>query len=399
MAQSMASRRSAGLLALGSLAYLALMFVWFSLPAFLVPISTELTLTSAEAGFLAGAIPLSYIPLSVMSGVIVDRIGPRRSVGLALVIFGVAQIFRGYATDFWTLLLPTLLLGVGGTGITFGLPKLVSKIYTAERVGVASSVYMIGSYLGVAAAFSLGRGVLGPLLGGWRPVFFWGGVACIAFSVGWFLVTRGTNGADLDAPPADEHNSARTNVRAVLTTPGMLSVIVIGTMYLFILHGIQGWLATILEYRGIAPTLAATITSGMVGAQILGALAIPLFVSRLSYRKIVLAIGVVTTAGSLGMWIPGLGGTAAVAGALVIGIGIGALSPLVRAIPVELDGVGPELTGTAVGLVFTVGEIGGFLGPFLIGSLETTTDSFVPGLALLTVGGLLILGAGASLST
>ncbi|MFC6991345.1 CynX/NimT family MFS transporter [Haladaptatus sp. GCM10025707] len=399
MAQSASTRRSSLLLALGSVAYLALMFVWFSLPAFLLPITADLSLTTAQAGFLTGAIPLSYIPLSVASGVIVDRIGPRRSVGIALLIFGVAQIARGYATDFWSMLLPTLLLGVGGTGITFGLPKLISAIYPAERVGSASSVYMIGSYLGVATAFSLGRGVLGPVLGGWRPVFLWGGVAAFAFGGCWFLVTLRVAGDGLDAPPESERTAAGTNVRAVLTTPGMVSVIVIGTMYLLILHGIQGWLATVLESRGVAPAMAATITSGMVGAQILGALAIPLVVSRTSYRAIVLGCGVLATAGTLGLWLPGLGGSVAVVGSVVVGIAVGALSPLVRAIPVELDGVGPELTGTAVGLVFTVGEIGGFLGPFLIGSLETTTGSFAPGLALLTVGSLVILGAGATLST
>jgi nitrate/nitrite transporter NarK len=75
-----------------------------------------------------------------------------------------------------------------------------------------------------------------------------------------------------------------------------------------------------------------------------------------------------------------------VAGALVVGIGVGGLSPLVRIVPAELDGIGPELTGTAVGLVFAVGELGGFLGPFLIGAGYDLTGSYVPGLAVIGLG-------------
>lgn len=53
--------------------------------------------------------------------------------------------------------------------------------------------------------------------------------------------------------------------------------------------------------------------------------------------------------------------------------------------PPELDGVGPALTGTAVGLVFAVGEVGGFAGPFLVGVLYDLTGSYVPGLAVVCV--------------
>jgi cyanate permease len=79
---------------------------------------------------------------------------------------------------------------------------------------------------------------------------------------------------------------------------------------------------------------------------------------------------------------------------VVAGVGIGGLAPLMRSIPIELDGIGPQLTGVATGLVFTVGEVGGFAGPFLIGSLRDATGSFLPGFALLAAGGLVVVAAG-----
>lgn len=73
---------------------------------------------------------------------------------------------------------------------------------------------------------------------------------------------------------------------------------------------------------------------------------------------------------------------------------IGGLSPLIRAIPIEMDGIGPQLTAVATGLIFTVGEIGGFAGPFLIGLLHDVTGSFAPALGVLAAASLLAAVAG-----
>jgi cyanate permease len=80
---------------------------------------------------------------------------------------------------------------------------------------------------------------------------------------------------------------------------------------------------------------------------------------------------------------------------LVVGAGIGGVSPLLRAIPTEIEDVGPELTATAVSLIFAFGELGGFAGPFVVGALRDATGSFVPGIAALVVGAVAIVAAGA----
>lgn len=44
---------------------------------------------------------------------------------------------------------------------------------------------------------------------------------------------------------------------------------------------------------------------------------------------------------------------------ILVGLGADGILPLIRAISIKLDGISPALTGTAVRLVFDVGEIGG----------------------------------------
>jgi nitrate/nitrite transporter NarK len=51
----------------------------------------------------------------------------------------------------------------------------------------------------------------------------------------------------------------------------------------------------------------------------------------------------------------------------------------------EMPEIGGERIGTVVGLFFAVGEIGGFLGPFLMGYIRDITGSFLPGILLLAI--------------
>jgi len=393
------SLQSYALVVAGALSYTCLLFTWFSLPAYLPVVIEEAGLSGTQAGILAGAVPLTYIPLALFSGLVIDRIGAVRGIAAGLVVFGVAQAARSAASGFPSLLASTLLLGVGATAITFGLPKLVSVLFPAERTGTPSSVYLVGASAGTASAFALGRPVVGPALGGWRPLFLWSGLVSVGYAAVWLLAVRA---ADVEWREPEEEtgftpDSLGRDVRAVLFHPQLRLVVAVGTMYLLVAHGMQGWLPTVLESRGLSPDLAGQTTSLLVAANVVGVLTVPPLSDRLGARRsAVMACGAIACAGVLGVTV---GGTGVLAGAGVVatGFGVGGLSPLVRAIPAELDGIGPELTGAAVGLIFAVGEVGGFLGPVLLGSLRDLTGSFAPGLAVLAGGALVVVLAGAAM--
>jgi cyanate permease len=393
---------NAALLVLGGLGYGALLFVWFSLPAYLQPVIEDLGLTGTQAGVLAGAVPLTYIPLGLASGLLVDRLGARVGVGLGIALAGVGQLSRSFAPEFPSMLALTLLLGVGATGLTFGLPKLASELYPADSVGRAASVYLVGSYVGSATVFAVGRPVVGPALGGWRPLFLYSGVGTLVVAALWavaaWYVPAGRYETDDEADLTLA--SLADDVRSVLAHRDLRLLVVLGTMYLFVLHGIQGWLVTVLETRGVPADIAGTIASTLVVGQVVGVLAVPALAERLDRRRAALvACAVLACAGVVGLLAEPAAVLLLVAPVVAIGLGMGGLSPLIRAVPVELEGIGPELTGTAVGIVFAVGEIGGFLGPVLIGALRDATGTFTPGLAVAAVGTLVAAAGGAAMSS
>ncbi|WP_222920434.1 MFS transporter [Natrinema sp. SYSU A 869] len=402
MSDRMRRRRAYAAVVAGTLGYTCLMFIWFSLPAYLSTIIDELGLSGTQAGVVAGAVPLTYIPIALFTGMVVDRVGPGRSLAAGVLIYGVAQVARSFAAGFPSLLAATLLIGVGATAITFGLPKLVSVLFPPDETGFPSSIYLVGASAGTASAFAVGRPVLGPLLGGWRALFFWSGVVAIAYGLCWFVVARrlgidARNRAANGANAADSSLSLaaiRRDLTLVLTHRELQLVVVVGTMYLLIAHGMQGWLPTLLESRGYSPDRAGRTTSLLVAANVVGVLTVPAVADRLGVRRTALMVcGLVAGLGITGVLSSGLG-LLLLGSVVVTGFGFGGLSPLIRAIPPELEGIGARLTGTAVGFIFAVGEIGGFLGPVLIGTLYDLTGSYVPGLGLLASAGLVIAVAG-----
>lgn len=391
-------------LGLGALVYAAYTFVWFSLPAMLTPLIEDLGLSTTQAGLVVGAVPLVYIPLGLVSGVLIDRVGSRTALGVAVTGFGLVQLVRGLATDFLGLLVPTLFLGVLGMAATFGLPKLVSELFPAERTGSSTAVYQVGSQLGPVAAFGLSRPLLEPWLGGWEGVFLASGTVVLAFSVVWWVATgvyarsAGTNWTAGEPDGTTALESARRNIGTLVGHRDMLLLVVVGTMYLFLNHGLRGWLAVILEDAGLAAGLAGLLVSFMIVAEIAGTLTIPTLSDRWNRRKAALALsGLLCLVGTAGLLVlPGALAPIVIVLALV-GAGIGGLSPMIKAIPADMEGVGPEMTATAVSLIYAVGEIGGFTGPIVIGGLRDLTGGFTAGLAVVLAAGAVVVVASLSL--
>ncbi|WP_336327165.1 MFS transporter [Halovenus sp. HT40] len=401
MTEQPVSWRSYALVLTGTLVYTSLMFSWFSLPAYLSTINGDVGLSGTEAGMLAGAVPLTYVPLALFSGLAVDRIGPGRSLAVALGCIGTAQIARSAAPGFVGLLVTTIALGVGATLVTFGLPKLVSVLFPPDATGFPSSIYLVGASTGTAAAFSLGRPLIGPALGGWRPLFFWTGIVVLGYAVVWLVIVWSSRLGSGAANRADtaEQPPMLGDLKTVLRHRELRLVVVLGITYLLIIHGLQGWLPTILEARGLSASRAGQTTTMLVGANVVGILTVPSLADRLDARRAAI-VGASAIAGLGVVGIIGGGLTPlVVAGIVGAGLGVGGLSPMVRAVPPALEGIGARLTGTAVGLVFAIGELGGFAGPFLIGLFRDATGSFVPGLSLLAISGIAAVLAGARLET
>lgn len=152
--------------------------VWVLLGPLAPEISKTLGLTPAEKGLMVAVPTLAGALLRVVNGLLVDRIGPKRSGAISQLIV-IAGLFFAWFTgvnSFGGTLALGVILGFAGASFAIALP-LASRWYPAEHQGKAMGLAGMGNSGTVLAS------LFAPMLAktfGWNAVL---GLACIPLSV------------------------------------------------------------------------------------------------------------------------------------------------------------------------------------------------------------------------
>jgi AAHS family 3-hydroxyphenylpropionic acid transporter len=139
----------------------------------------EFALTPAMLGWVFSAGLLGLLPGAFVGGWLADRMGRKRILILAVLLFGGFSLATAHAWDYPSLLVARLMTGLG---LGAALPILIAMASEAahERLrSTAVSLTYCGVPLGGAIASVIGMAGLGE---GWRTVFYVGGFAPIAIA-------------------------------------------------------------------------------------------------------------------------------------------------------------------------------------------------------------------------
>ena len=140
----------------------------------------------------------------------------------------------------------------------------------------------------------------------------------------------------------------------------------------------------ILELKGLSPVMAGFATSFMTLSSIVGNLTIPRLSYRIGSKRRTIAL--ILFFSSISILVLEIGGdTLLWTGIMLSGFFTAAIMPLMTLTLMDMPEVGADLMGTAGGLFFSIGEIGGFLGPFLMGYFKDITGSFFSGILFLSI--------------
>ena len=196
---------------------------------------------------LQGAILVSEVP----TGVVADTYSRRISVLVGLVLLGGGSIVSGLTTDFWPIVLGTVILGIGRTFISGAL-----QAWIADEVGVeaANGVYLRGAQLTMflwVAAIPVSFG-LAALAETNLPILI-GGVWLIALAV---FMAPIMSEADFRRPQRDEAmqgfrelgKTLSTSRQLVAARPLLLTMFTITAFYGIAGQGFERlWLAHFYE--------------------------------------------------------------------------------------------------------------------------------------------------------
>ena len=130
--------------------------VWVILGPLGVAIAKDFHLTPAEKGFMVAVPTLAGALLRLVNGVLVDRIGPKKTgiIAQIIVMAGLAIAWFLGVHNYSQVLLLGVILGVAGSSFAIALP-LASRWYPPEYQGVAMGIAGAGnSGTALAALFA-----------------------------------------------------------------------------------------------------------------------------------------------------------------------------------------------------------------------------------------------------
>ncbi len=371
------------ILALLWLLYFSFGVVTRSPSPLVTPIIQDLKMSYGQMGFVLGSWQMTYIALAIFAGVIMDRWGIRRSIFVGALVIGLSAVLRSASTGFFSLLLFVALFGAGGPMISIGCPKTISTWFKGKERGTAVGIYTTGPWIGGMFSLAATNSVVMPLTDySWRMTFVWYGLMTFIFAGLWWGLTRGA-----DTESGIERFNVLTMLADLLKVRNVRLILLSGLLAFGIMHGYFAWLPKILENGGMTPARAGVFSALPFLTSIPAVLIFPRLVQPGNRGWL---IGLMAILAGLSIFWVVILQWPAIPGLLIFGISGPCLMPLLVLSLMETPEVASKYLGSATGVFFCVAEIGGFLGPFMVGYLVDIFGDF-------SAGGLFLIGLGAAI--
>jgi cyanate permease len=229
---------------------------------------------------------------------------------------------------------------------------------------------------------ALTNGFVLPLTGDWRGVLLFYAVIAMLIVLAWAALGRDSPESLAErGKPAGER--PKGSYRQVILQPAVLVIVLVGFSGFLANHGLRNWLPQILEAHGVSPTMAGVVGALPLLVGILGSIIILPIASRGTGNRRRVAVTLLLVIGATLAAIMFTDGWLRVAVVAVEGFCAAAVIPLMLNTLMETPSVGAKNMGAAAGLFFAVGEVGGTLGPVLVGLTADMTGSFMSGVLML----------------
>jgi len=336
-------------------------------------IAEDLGLSLVEVGVVWGVPSLAALFIVFIGGLLADRYGAKRVMGIACLLAGLAGAMRGIAGDFTSLALVTFFFGISVWVIPANVIKTTATWFSGRQLVVANGVVAAGMGFGFTVGAMISATILSPLLGGWENVLFLYGAISIIIGLLWLLTVRwpeqpGSAGSEGDVP-------LRQVISHVFSTKAiwLLGLTLFG--YIGCIQGMVGYLPLYLREIGWTATSADGTLAAFNGVSTLGAIPLALLANRLGLRKVVLFPVLLITIVGVAL-LPVVDNAMVWVLMIMVGIARDGFMAISFTMSIETEGIGVLYAGTAVGLVQTIFNVGPVISPPLGNSLAETNPGF-----------------------
>jgi MFS transporter, ACS family, glucarate transporter len=370
-------------------------------------IQEDLHIGPAGWGWVGGVFTISYCLFEIPSGILADRIGPRRVLTRIVLWWSAFTALTGAVTGFYPLLLTRFLFGAGEAGAFPSAAAVISRWFSASRRATMAGVTLMASQIG---------GALAPLLVvpiqirfGWRASFYVFGALGICWAIAWHAWFR-------DSPHDAGQTAQRTaNEPGVAPQPGfplltalrsssVAALLVTAFCYVYVYNFFQTWFHTFLvKGRGFSELgllLSALPYVVAVFANLAGGAASDALVRKWGPKRGRRTLGAGALAAAGVFTIAAMVTRQQILTVIFLAAVYGAITFQQSVVfGVCLD-IGKRNAGAMVGLMNTASQLGGFVGSVAYGHIverfANYNAPFVPMAALLFLGATLWLRIDAS---
>jgi MFS family permease len=374
-----------------------------------VTMNQALGLTATQFGWAAGIAIISYALLEVPSNLVMQRVGARLWLSRIMISWGVVASLTALAIGPKSLYALRGLLGVAEAGFFPGVVLLISSWFPAPYrarvlawflLAIPASSVIAGPLSGVLLGMN---GLLG--IAGWQWMFLFQGAPAVVLG---FVTLRmlvddprdarwltAAERAALTQTLAAEHQERpRRDIVAAITDPRVLILTVVQFGFTLGTYGIVLWLPLMLKGQNLSPREIGLISAPPYVVASLGMLLWARYVDRHPNRIFHLTITCALAMIGLAASVLSAELVQRLLALTVALIGVSSARMIFWTIPSRfLAGA-----GAAGGIAFinSVGILGGFFGPLLMGRLRDLTGSFSAG--LLTMAAVLLTATVAAAS-
>lgn len=366
-------------------------------------------------GFVAGIFFAGYCLFEVPSNVILARVGARVWIARIMITWGLVSMAMAFVTGPTSLAITRFLLGVAEAGFFPGIIYYLTRWVPASERAATVSVFMAA----VPVSALIGAPVSGLILDvthgmgglkGWQWLFILEALPAVLLGIAALFVlkdephqaswlTRQEAAALAQTIAVEETARAQahgSSLKTALTSP---RVLLLSAVYFGIVAGLYSltfWTPQIVKAFGLSNTMTGVVSALPFLA---GALVMPLWGrhsdrtgERLWHVALPCFVGAAGLIAGTFVSVP----AAALAALIVAALGIFAALPTFWTLPTAFLSGAAAAAGIA--LVNSIGNLGGFVGPYVVGWLKTqgleTGEAVAAISALIALSGVLALASG-----
>lgn len=329
-----------------------------------VSITGDLQLDASSTGIILSAFFLGYAIMQIPGGWLADKFGAKRVLLMAVIMW---SIFTGLTAIAWSLtamIVIRFLFGIGEGGFQPSSSKIIATIFPKEERGRAMSIMLTSGGIVSLIVPLLAAYLLGTI--GWRMMFIIiGAIGAIIAFLYWKYIKLPQDEA---AIAGTENTTNKVNFKELLKTPLMWNLIIAYFCIYAVNWGLVSWIPTYLQKNrgldlmsiGWAQTIPAITT-------IIGVYGSGYIIDKLpkGMEKVLGSISCAVIGLLLYLMFTAKTVTLFIGYQTVVSIFIAFVITLLPVI--VLKKLPSSITGSAMGIANTGGQLAGFVTPMAIG--------------------------------